>query len=118
MKTTATKEQVLMALENVNKEYGYQLELNNCQQLSKKVFQFTIRSAKSGIPGARYSSTGRKLVSASWHAHGYVMDEIFEINPDCYIDSMGKRLTKGFRWEDKNVGSIINAVSFSELSIL
>lgn len=118
MKTNATQQQVEQAIRNVNEKFGYKLEINNSKMLSRNVLQFTIRSEKSGIPGSRHSYSGRKLVSASWHAHGYVMDEIFKLNPDCYISAMGKKLTKGFRWEDSNVGSIMNPVYFSELSIM
>ena len=90
MKTTATKSQVQQAIDNVNKKHGYKIEFNRADQ-SGKWFNFTIKS-KSGIPGARISHSGRNLASASWHAHGYLFDELLEINPDAVIHSNGLRL--------------------------
>jgi hypothetical protein len=118
METNATKQQVEEAIERVNKQHGYQIEFNNWSYPRNGVFRFTIKSKKSGIPGARYSSSGRKLISASWHTHGYVMDEIFDINPECYIRSLGEKYYKGFEWKDMNIGSMMNPVNASELSIL
>jgi len=102
MITNATKQQVEEAIERVNKKYGYQLDINNWSCPTRDTFRFTIKSKKSGIPGAKYSFSGRNLVSASWRAHGYMMDEIFRINPKCYIKSLGTKHYKGFEWEDKN----------------
>lgn len=116
MKTTASIQTVLTAIKLVNEEQGYQIETNRLDK-SGKYTNFTLKS-KSGIPGARTSHSGRNLACASWHAHGYVMDKIFELEPECYIDSMGSRLFKGFQWEDKNIGSIISPMYFSETSIL
>lgn len=116
MRTTATKEQVLKAIQIVNEREGYKIELNRADQ-SGKWFNFTLRSEKSGIPGSRTSYSGRKLVSASWHAHSYVFDEIFKICPDAVIWSNGEKVGAGFDWQDKNIGSRSNPVYFSETSI-
>ena len=116
MKTTATKQDVLQAIENVNKEHGYKIELNRSDQIGKW-FNFTIKSP-SKVPGARTSATGRNLAAASWHAHGYIMDEIFNLSPDSVIVSMGVKYRKGFEWTDRNVGSYFNPVYMSETSIL
>lgn len=103
MKTTAEKHTVETAIKEVNKERGYQIELNRADWTGKW-FNFTLKS-KSGIPGARKSRSGRNLPCASWHAHGYVMDKIFEIEPDAVINSLGNKLTAGFLWEDQNIGA-------------
>jgi len=117
MKTTATKSQVQQAIDNVNKKHGYKIEFNRADQ-SGKWFNFTIKS-KSGIPGARISHSGRNLACASWHAHGYLFDELLEINPDAVIHSNGLRIdSNGGNWIDKNVGSTCSPAYFSELSIL
>jgi hypothetical protein len=116
MKTTATQQTVETAIERVNLEHGYKIELNRADQKGKH-FHFTIKS-KSGIPGARLSATGRNLAAASWHAHGYVMEEIFKIEPEAVIYSMGNRIEPGFSWEDRNIGSILNPVNYSQTSIL
>lgn len=116
MKTTANIETVKTALLAVNQEKGYELECNRLDQCGKWV-NFTIKS-KSGIPGSRLSGSGRKLAKASWHAHGFVMDKIFEIEPDCVIISMGEKLYAGHIWQDRNIGSQYNPVYFSATSIL
>lgn len=92
MKTTATKETVLFAIEQVNNEQGYQLDLDRFDTSGKWV-NFTLKS-KSKIPGARVSWSGRNLAKASWHAHGFVMDKIFEIEPDAELYHLAKRFIK------------------------
>jgi hypothetical protein len=116
MKTTATKETVILAIGEVNQEQGYKIELNRADQ-SGKWFNFTLKS-KSGIPGARTSWSGRNLACASWHAHGYIMDKIFELEPKSIIWSNGQKYESGFDWQDKNIGSNYQPVYFSETSIL
>lgn len=119
MKTNADKQTVLAAIKAVNENHGYKLEISNDRQLSKNRYQFTIQSESSGISGSRYSASGRKLKSASWHAHGFLFDEIFRLDPNAVIYSLGKEITKDRgNWEDKNVGSYFYPCSFSELSIL
>ena len=116
MKTTATELTVKKAIELVNKEKGYFISLNRCDQQGK-YFNFTLK-AETGKPGARYSHSGRHLPSASWHAHGYVIDKIFELQPESIIYSLGEKFNVNtWYWQDKNVGSIMNPVQFSELSI-
>ena len=117
MKTNATRQDVLNAISSVNEEYSYEIELNRDEQ-SGRWFNFTLKS-KSKIPGARVSSSGRNLAKASWHAHGYIFDEIFELNPDCIIYSNGQKITKNEgTWMDKNIGSYFCPCYFSETSIL
>lgn len=122
MKTTAQSDVVRQALANVNKANGYKLEFNRNPEGSNKWRHFTIKSA-SGIPGARFSHSGRKLASASWHAHGLLFDELFRLDPSAIVKVGGPNgdhtITKeGGNWEDCNVGSIVAPVQFSELSIL
>lgn len=118
MKTTAKRQTVVSAIQKVNKQYGYRIELNRDDQKGKW-FNFTIQSEKSGIPGSRTSHSGRKLKSASWHAHSYLFDEIFEMETDAIIWSNGKKITADFgNWEDSNIGSFMSPVYFSETSIL
>lgn len=117
MKTTANRITVIKAIDKVNEKYGYQIELNRDEHKGKW-YHFTIKS-KSGIPGARTSWTGRNLPCASWHAHGYVFDAIFEIEPDAVIYSLSDKITKeSGNWRDKNIGSVMSPMLFSETSII
>lgn len=116
MRTTANRSTVIEAINRVNKEQGYQIELNRDDQ-SGKWFNFTLKSP-SGVPGSRYSSSGRKLACASWHAHGYIFDAIFEIEPDAVIKSLGVDITKDEgNWCDMQIGSMLSPCSMSSTSI-
>jgi hypothetical protein len=118
MKTNAKRSTVIEAIEKINNDHGYKIILNK-DEIQGKWFYFTIRSEVSGIPGARNSCSGRKLVSASWHSHGYLFDEIFEIEPDALIYSGGEKITKQYgNWQDRNIGSHYQPCYFSETSIL
>ena len=117
MKTTARKETVIIAINNVNEKRGYKIELKRSDQTGKW-FNFTLKS-KSRIPGARVSYSGRNLAAASWHAHGYIIDEIFKIEPAAVIYSAGEKIdVYGGNWIDKNIGSYYNPVYYSQTSIL
>ena len=118
MKTNASNLTVIYALNEVNKEHDYKLEFNRFDIKGNWV-HFTIQSERSGIPGSRYSHSGRKLKSASWHAHGYLFEQIFKVETEAVIWSNGKRITAdGGNWEDQNIGSLFAPVMFSETSIL
>ena len=114
-----TTEQLTKALENVNKEQGYNLEFNRYPEKSGNFLNFTIKSKQSGVPGARVSHSGRNLISASWHAHGYLFDEILEIQPDAIIKTVGSTVdSNGGNWKDWNCGSQFSPCFMSETSIL
>ena len=118
MKTTATRQQVIEAIQAVNQKRGYSLELNRDEQTSRKYYSFTIKT-KSKIPGARISTTGRNMARASWHAHGYLFDEILKSNPEAIILSNGIKIDKnGGNWKDRNIGSIFSPCYYSQTSIL
>ena len=117
MKTTATKEQVLQAIEIVNNREGYQISLNRADQTGKW-FNFTLESP-SKVLGAKVSPTGRNLPKASWHAHGFIFDEIFGLNPDAIIWSCGKKIdANGGNWQDIQIGSLGRPCWASGLSIV
>lgn len=114
MKTTASRFEVIRAINAVNEKYGYQLRLNTDVYKQGK-YSFTLNSP-SGVPGALTAANGRNIPKASWHAHGYVFDEIFKINPDAVIWSAGRKMTKNEgNWQDWRYTSWIMQ---SERSIL
>lgn len=118
MKTTATETQLRKALQTVNKQRGYKLRFNRFDRKGKYV-NFTIET-DSKIPGARKSHSGRNLPKASWHAHGFLFEEILKLNKESVIISKGtKKITiNGGNWEDSNIGSMFKPCYFSETSIL
>jgi len=117
MKTTASIYTVKKAVESVNQKHGYKIEFKRLDQSGNFVI-FTLKS-KSGIPGARVNPDGRNLSAASWHAHGYIIDKIFEIEPDSILYSRGEKFTsKTWVWKDTNIGSWMQPCYISETSIL
>lgn len=118
MKTNAKVSTLYSAIQTVNNRHGYDLIFNR-YDINGKYVHFTIRSRKSGISGARTSHSGRNLPSASWHAHGFLFEEIFRIEPTAVIWSLGQKITADSgNWIDRNVGSMMCPCYFSELSIL
>lgn len=125
MKTTATRNEVMTAIENVNNEHGYSLSLNRDDQTGKW-FNFTLNSP-SKVAGAKVSHSGRNIAKASWHAHGYVMDEILRLteNENAVIQTMAAKVFVDHEtgdvignWQDYNVGSVFSPMYASEGSIL
>lgn len=117
MKTTVSNLTLIAALNNVNQSKGYKLSFNRFEKIGK-YFHFTIQTP-SKIPGARVSFSGRNLAKASWHAHGFLFDEIFKIEPEAFIYSGGQKITKdNGNWIDRNIGSNYFPCMFSQTSIL
>ena len=114
-----TVDQLSKSIETINKKHGYKIVFNRYPERIGNYLHFTIKSESSKIPGARISSSGRNLISASWHAHGYLFNEIFNINKEAIIHSGTQKITidEG-NWIDRNIGSIIYPCYFSETSIL
>ncbi len=113
-----SKEELTECIENVNYKYGYKIIYNREPEKIGNYLNFTIRSEKSGIPGSRFSWSGRRTVSASWHAHGHLFDMILERCPDAIIWATRKKITKdGGNWQDWRCGSRLHPVMMSETSI-
>jgi hypothetical protein len=75
--------------------------------------------SKLGVKGSCVSTSGRKLACASWHAHGYIFDEIFKLEPNAMIYSLGQKIDKyEGNWKDRQIGSMSNPKYYSETSIL
>jgi len=118
MLTNATIQQLNEALSKVNEKYNGNISFRDIEQKTKNRVKFTLK-AVSKKPGARISHTGRNLPSASWHVHGEFFDQLFAIDSNIYILSMGKRIDiNGGNWEDRNIGSLAQPMYFSESSIL
>lgn len=49
----------------------------------------------------KYITKQAKYSHACWHVHGYFFEELFKINPETKIYSLGKKITKeSGNWED------------------
>ena len=115
MKTNASKESLVKALENVNKAQGYKLTFNRCPESQGRFQHFTIRSEKSKIHGASISHSGRNTTSASWEAHGNFFEELLKLDPTCKIISAKSTIDiNGGNWQDFNIGSLYQPMYASE----
>lgn len=109
------------ALDAVNELYENNIEFKRIEPNGRRVL-FTLR-VKSGLnPGHRlgfhFNNDGsrRKLASACWHVHGDFFEALFEVNPECEVTSSIGTITKDYgNWQDKQVGSMMYPVMFSEL---
>lgn len=109
----------------MNRDHGYQIRIkeDRNEPRSKWQYHFTITSP-SKIPGAKVSHAGRNIAAASWHAHGYLFDEILCIDPGAIIKSFHSDIYTNSRgeacgnWSDFNVGSLYAPMMASEGSIL
>ena len=106
-------------LQAVNEKRGYRLIFNREPERQGNWTPFTIRSEVSKVPGARTTPDGRNLISASWHAHGFLFDEILGQDPDAVIVTGSTRVTSGGgNWQDIQIGSMMNPCMMSQTSIL
>ena len=111
-----TRENIQKALDKANKEFDGNLEFNNFQRLSDTRHRVTLRVKDSHGKGARlgFKFDGRKqrhLINACWHAHG----TFFDLLPiDTRIQAGGIVTYSGDDWQDRNIGSMMYPMYFSE----
>lgn len=119
-----TLEQLNAALAATNTKHGYSLIWNASPtplNAKRTRWRFTLRSARSGIRGARMSWSGRNTVAASWHAHGHFFEAVLDAAPDAEIVTglLGHKVINraGGNWQDANVGSQMCPARISDLSV-
>lgn len=79
------KPDVRRALESANRNYGGNLTFSRAPEQYGNFVIFTLRVTDSSGPGAQRSESGRKTVSACWHAHRDLMNAIFWRAPDAIL---------------------------------
>jgi hypothetical protein len=107
-----TKRSLEAALQVINEKY---YKGNITLDAGDKTFRLGVKSSK-GL-GARLGMPPqyRRIKSACFHAHGFFFDELFKIEPEAIIWSLGKKIDRFLgNWEDINIGSIANPYFFSE----
>jgi hypothetical protein len=111
-----TIEQMQKALTKVNKKYKGNIAFRYIEQNGRRVsFTLTVNSSKG--PGGRRGFSGRRVSAACWHAHGNFFECVFSICPDAVIISrgIGVTITRAYgNWQDKNIGSQIQPLYYSE----
>lgn len=110
-----TPEEMERALTAVNAKYDGNIIFNRFD-IENRAVCATLRVRDSKKAGARRSWSGRRLVSACWHVHGYFFEELFKVNPLAIVSSYGKKITiDGGNWIDWNAGSMAQPVLMSKL---
>ncbi len=123
-----TRQQLDKALEATNKEFKDNIIYNEIVPINNKQtrFRMTLRVKDSHGKGARLGfyqnpNTGnrRHLINACWHVHGTYFDNLLKIAPESEIKAgeltIYKTINGTFNnWQDRNIGSIMNPLYFSE----
>lgn len=109
--------QLFQAMAKINRDiYQDNIEFNRePEAISSNCFRFTLKVKDSAGKGARRGYTGRRMISACWHAHGDFFDALFSLCPQARIISAGQEITADHgNWIDKNIGSIIDPLMYSD----
>ena len=99
------------ALERTNREFEGNVIYNRIDRLSDNRHRVTLKVKDSKAPGARRGYTGRRMISACWHAHGVFFDSLPE---GTKIHTGGQTVHAGDAWQDRNIGSIVYPMMYSE----
>lgn len=107
-----SKQELDQALETINKKYDGNVIWNNPYH--------TLRVQDSHGKGARKGYNGKHFVSACWHVHGDFFEALLKIQPKAIIKTVMSTVQINEygqisgNWLDKNIGSIMNPLSYSE----
>ena len=121
--TIKTSETLDKALQTVNKKFEDNIIFNRCDFESntrdKRVkYTVTLKCKDSKEAGHRLgfsenkNGDKRRLINACWHVHGEFFDSLRNIEDDCVIKSNGEDYDGV--WQDRNIGSVMNPMYFSE----
>ena len=114
MKTNATVNQLRDALTEVNERFEGNIRFKTLVPSGKRVsFTLTVNDSKG--KGGRRSHTGRRIAAACWHVHGYFFEALLKIDSEIFITSSIGRIDKsGGNWQNRNIGSIMYPMYYSE----
>ena len=112
------------ALKLVNKCYDGNIVFKTLESVGRQL-SFTLTVNDSGGKGARHSTypnakgNYRRIAAACWHVHGYFFEALLELNPNAVIRSSGPDGpividVDGGNWQDRNIGSMMQPMLYSE----
>lgn len=102
------------ALARANKKYQSNLTFNRFDIYGRS-YRVTLKVLSSNGKGARRGFTGRRMISACWHAHGHFFDALLSLYPEAIIVTGTHKITRdGGNWQDRNIGSIVSPMYFSD----
>lgn len=108
-----TRDQLDEALELANTVFENNLIWNRAPERAGRKWRCTLRVKDSGGPGARRGHTGRRMISACWHAHGAFFASLPE-GTNVKAGPHIMHLPEG-NWQDWNAGSRLRPVSIASL---
>lgn len=114
MITTATREQLQIALDTVNRKFADNIRFKDIRPDGRRI-RFTLTVNDSKKPGSRIGNNGRRIAAACWHVHGYFFESLWQQKPDCLIIAGPLRMTSAAdNWQDSNIGSYARPMMHSE----
>lgn len=124
--SNTTESEIRTALEKINVKYENNVIIDKITPANKKntAFNVKLKVANSRGKGSRIGfstnkdGSKRRLASACFHAFGYFIMALREINSDVVIHSNGKKIDRDSTmidiWEDRNIGSMMQPLYYSE----
>jgi hypothetical protein len=115
MKTTATREELITALAQLNLKYEDNIVFKTLEPVGRRMtFTLTVRSSRG--KGSRISAmSGNRVSAACWHAHGDFFDWLWKQNKSIVIHVGTLKMTgPDDNWQDRNIGSQARPCMFSE----
>lgn len=110
----ATREQIGIALMHTNCLFEDNIIFKKFQPFGKN-YTVTLTVKDSRKPGSRISFSGHRISAACWHVYGVFFDEILKQSTSAIIISNGQKITKEYgNWIDRNIGSIMEPMMYSE----
>jgi len=110
--TGLTRENIENALLNTNKVFNNNIAFKRLEKTGNR-YIVTLKVKDSRALGSRIGFSGQRVNAACWHVYGYFFDECFKLNPSCTIKQNGENLTPQNNWTDKNIGSVIERLMYS-----
>lgn len=109
-----TRDDLERALATANARYGGNLCLARCVAIGNN-WRVRLRVRDSRGPGHRVRiSDRRRTTFACWHAHGDFFDALPK-GTEIILAGESTPHRPGDPWQDRNIGSLVHPVMFSEL---
>lgn len=109
-----TPQELRQALSNIQNKYENNLDFLKLENLDKG-YRVRLKVKDSKGKGAGVGNTGRRKISACWHAYGYFFEALLNINDKTVIKTSKFTINKeGGNWQNYNIGSVVYPLYASE----
>lgn len=105
-RTIAAGDVIAMAIQETSAKFDNNIQHNRFEQINGH-YEVTIKCISSRGKGAKRGASGRRTISCCYHVWGVFFDELFRLNPNIVIISMGNRITSQSHvgWADREPDS-------------